>query len=217
METTTHSNTSLSPSHLLSPFSPNALKLLVGSSIVALTLSMTACSDADAINDQANATEVEETAFAIPVETQTIVTGDITSTYDTTAILEAREEAFVVARASGIIEEIFVEEGDYVEKGQVLAQLDKRRYELNLSKAQADLAGIESELEKVNKVYSKKLISDDTYDKLTSQFESAKASVRLAELDLKEATITAPIDGYIAERNAKVGNLTESFQRERMF
>ena len=178
---------------------------------------MTACSDADAINDQANATEVEETVFAIPVETQTIVTGDITSTYDTTAILEAREEAFVVARASGIIEEIFVEEGDYVEKGQVLAQLDKRCYELNLSKALADLAGIESELEKVNKVYSKKLISDDTYDKLTSQFESAKASVRLAELDLKEATITAPIDGYIAERNAKVGNLTESFQRERMF
>ena len=104
-----------------------------------------------------------------------------------------------------------------LKKGQVLAQLDKRRYELNLSKALADLAGIESELEKVNKVYSKKLISDDTYDKLTSQFESAKASVRLAELDLKEATITAPIDGYIAERNAKVGNLTESFQRERMF
>ncbi|MEE3305552.1 MAG: efflux RND transporter periplasmic adaptor subunit, partial [Pseudomonadota bacterium] len=217
METTTHSNTSLSPSHSLLPFSPTSLKLLVGSGIIALTLSMTACSDADAINDQANATEVEETVFAIPVETQTIVTGDITSTYDTTAILEAREEAFVVARASGIIEEIFVEEGDYVEKGQVLAQLDKRRYELNLSKALADLAGIESELEKVNKVYSKKLISDDTYDKLTSQFESAKASVRLAELDLKEATITAPIDGYIAERNAKVGNLTESFQRERMF
>ena len=217
METTTHSNTSLSPSHSLLPFSPTSLKLLVGSGIVALSLSMTACSDADAINDQANATEVEETVFAIPVETQTIVTGDITSTYDTTAILEAREEAFVVARASGIIEEIFVEEGDYVEKGQVLAQLDKRRYELNLSKALADLAGIESELEKVNKVYSKKLISDDTYDKLTSQFESAKASVRLAELDLKEATITAPIDGYIAERNAKVGNLTESFQRERMF
>ena len=81
---------------------------------------MTACSDADAINDQANAIEVEETVFAIPVETQTIVTGDITSTYDTTAILEAREEAFVVARASGIIEEIFVEEGDYVEKGDTI-------------------------------------------------------------------------------------------------
>ena len=112
---------------------------------------MTACSNADAIDANAQSESEKETAFAIPVETQTIITGDITSTYDTTAILEAREEAFVVARASGIIEEIFVEEGDYVQKGQVLAQLDKRRYELNLSKAQADLAGIESELDKVNK------------------------------------------------------------------
>lgn len=216
METATRS-TALLSLNSLSHFAPSSFKRLLGCSIVVLSLATTACSDADAIDANAESATVEETVFAIPVETQTIITGDITSTYDTTAILEAREEAFVVARASGIIEEIFVEEGDYVEKGQVLAQLDKRRYELNLSKAQADLKGIESELEKVNKVYSQKLISDDIYDKLTSQFESAKASVRLAELDLKEATITAPIDGYIAERNAKVGNLTESFQRERMF
>ncbi|BFT30516.1 efflux RND transporter periplasmic adaptor subunit [Alteromonas sp. D210916BOD_24] len=199
-------------------FSSHAFRQLVlASSIIGFTLATSACSDADAINAKAQAEQTEETVFAIPVETQSIRTGDITSTYDTTAILEAKEEAFVVARASGIIEEIFVEEGDYVEKGQVLAQLDKRRYELNLSKAIADLTGIESELEKVNKVYSKKLISDDTYDKLKAQFESAKASVRLAELDLKETTITAPISGYVASRNAKVGNLTESFQRERMF
>ena len=108
--------------------------LVLGSSLIALSLSMTACSDADAVDGAANEDVVEETVFAIPVETQNIRMGDITSTYDTTAILEAREEAFVVARASGIIEEIFVEEGDFVEKGQVLAQLDKRRYELNLSK-----------------------------------------------------------------------------------
>lgn len=207
METTTRRSSAL----------PLNVRLLATAGLISLSLSMTACSDADAVdaNDQAN--EIDEVVFAVPVETETVATGDITSTYDTTAILEAREEAFVVARASGIVEEIFVEEGDFVEKGQVLAQLDKRRYELNLSKAQAELTGIERELEKINKVYSKKLISDDTYDKLTSQFESAKASVRLAELDLKEATITAPISGFVAERNAKVGNLTESFQRERMF
>ena len=60
-------------------------------------------------------------------------------------------------------------------------------------------------------------MSDDTYDKITAQYEAAKANHALAKLDLKEATIVAPISGYIAERNAKVGNLTESFQRERMF
>ncbi|MEG3768915.1 efflux RND transporter periplasmic adaptor subunit, partial [Alteromonas sp. 14N.309.X.WAT.G.H12] len=129
----------------------------------------------------------------------------------------AQQEAFVVARASGIIERILVEEGDYVEKGQVLAQLDRRRYELNLLKAKADLAGIEQELAKVNLVYSRKLVSDDVYEKLAASYDAAKANVELAQLDLQETTITAPISGFIAERNAKVGNLTESFQRERMF
>lgn len=190
------------------------------SRIVLLSLALTTpfilsgCGSAEATDTEESK---EETIITVPVETSVVTTGSISSTYAATAILEAKEEAFVVARASGIIEEILVEEGDYVEKGQVLAHLDQRRYELNLAKAKANLKGIEQELAKIDKVYSKQLVSDDTYDKLTAQFESAKASLALAELDLKETTIVAPISGYVAERNAKVGNLTESFQRERMF
>lgn len=180
--------------------------------IIGISMLTTGCNEAEAI-----AEEKPKEVISIPVEVANLSNGKISSNYATTAVLEAKEEAFVVARASGIIEHIFVEEGDYVEKGEVLAQLEPQRYQLNLKKAQAELEGIEKELAKVNKVYNKKLISGDTYDKLTAQYESAQASLSLAKLDLKEATIVAPISGYIAERNAKVGNLTESFQRERMF
>jgi membrane fusion protein, multidrug efflux system len=174
---------------------------------------LTACGGAEATVD----TEKKEAAISVPVEVATLQYGSISSNYATTAVLEAKEEAFVVARASGIVEEIFVEEGDYVEKGQVLAQLDPQRYRLSLDKSKADLAGIEKELAKINKVYNKKLVSDDTYDKLSAQYAGAQANLSLAQLDLKETTIVAPIAGYIAERNTKVGNLTESFQRARMF
>jgi RND family efflux transporter MFP subunit len=172
---------------------------------------LSSCGDAEALDTE------EKLVISIPVEVAPLSMGQISSNYATTAILEAKEEAFVVPRASGIIEHIYVEEGDYVEKGQMLAQIEPRRYHLNLDRAIADLVGVEKELAKINKVYDKKLVSDDVYDKLTAQYESAKATRSLAELDLKEATITAPISGYIAERNAKVGNLSESFQRERMF
>lgn len=182
--------------------------------LILLCMPLTGCGNASADDEPQ---KEEAIALSIPVEATKIERGVITSNYATSAILEAKQEAFVVARASGIIEDIFVEEGDYVEKGQVLAQLDKRRYELNLIKAKADLAGIEQELAKINAVYSRKLVSEDVFEKLQAQFDSAKANVELAELDLKETIITAPISGYIAERNAKVGNLTESFQRERMF
>lgn len=174
------------------------------------------CGSAEAVKDGESAKEVVK-VIPIPVEVESTTTGSISSNYATTAVLEAKEEAFVVARASGIIEHIMVEEGDYVEKGQVLAQLEPERYQLNLRRAAADMQGIEKELAKINKVYSKNLVSVDVYDKITAQYESAKATLALATLDLKEATIVAPISGYIAERNAKVGNLTESFQRERMF
>ena len=195
--------------HLPKPLMHALGALLVISSSTLLS----GCFDAEANNKK----EDKQVEISLPVEVTDIQVGSISSDYVTTAVLEAKEEAFVVARASGIIEKIFVEEGDFVEKGQVLAQLETERYKLNLDRARADLKGIEKELSKINKVYDKKLVSDDTFDKLTAQYESAKASLAIAELDLKETTIVAPISGFIAQRNAKVGNLTESFQRERMF
>jgi len=189
-------------------FKPALLCMAIASSSL-----LSGCGEAEATAS----TDKKKEVIAIPVEVANLSRGDISSNYATTAVLEAKEEAFVVPRASGIIESIYVEEGDYVEKGQVLAQLEPERYHLNLDRARANLTGLEKELKKLNEVYSKKLVSDDAFDKLTSQYEAAKASLALAKLDLKEATIKAPISGYIAERNAKVGNLTESFQRARMF
>lgn len=189
------------------------LKLLSILPILLTVSLLSSCGQADSQDENLQ----EELVISVPVEISELSIGHISSNYATTAILEAKEEAFVVPRASGIIEHIYVEEGDYVEKGQILAQIEPRRYHLNLDRAKADLVGVEKELSKINKVYNKKLVSDDTYDKLTAQYESANATLSLAQLDLKEATITAPISGFIAERNAKVGNLSESFQRERMF
>ncbi|MDM7860930.1 efflux RND transporter periplasmic adaptor subunit [Alteromonas sp. ASW11-36] len=186
------------------------------STVLLSTALLSGCGEADA-NAAEQVTEKEEQVVAIPVEAQSVQLGDISSHYATTAVLEAKEEAFVVARASGIIDAIYVEEGDYVEKGQVLATLDAQRYELNLERARAELVGLEQELAKIKQVHQQNVVSDDVIDKLTAQYTAAKASLAIAELDLEEATITAPISGYIAERNAKVGNLTESFQRERMF
>jgi multidrug efflux pump subunit AcrA (membrane-fusion protein) len=123
---------------------------------ILLTVSLlSSCGDAEAL-DEDNQLEV---VISVPVEIALLSIGNISSNYTTTAILEAKEEAFVVPRASGIIEAIFVEEGDYVEKGQVLAQIEPRRYHLNLDRAKADLVGVEKELVKINKVYNKKLVS----------------------------------------------------------
>lgn len=193
------------------------LKLASVGSILVMTSVLSGCGGAQANAEGKQPKAEQQEVIAIPVEVAQLQVGNISSNYNTTAILEAKEEAFVVPRAEGIIQDIFVEEGDYVEKGQILAQLDAERYELSLARSTADLQGIEKELTKIDKVYNQKLVSDDTFDKLRAQYESAKATHQLAKLDLKETTIIAPISGFIAEKNAKVGNLTESFQRQNMF
>ena len=128
---------------------PPYLKVLALSSALLLSTALTGCGEAEAIADA----EEKPDVIAIPVEVAELVNGDISSNYATTAVLEAKDEAFVVPRSQGIINEVFVEEGDYVEKGQILANLDPERYELNVQKATADLTGIEKELTKIGKVY----------------------------------------------------------------
>ena len=165
---------------------------LLLSTVLLSTALLSACGEADA-NAAEQVEEQEEQVVAIPVEAQSVHQGDISSHYATTAVLEAKEEAFVVARASGIIDGIYVEEGDYVEKGQVLATLDAQRYELNLQRARAELVGLEQELAKIKQVHQQNVVSDDVIDKLTAQYTAAKASLAIAELDLEKRKISLSI------------------------
>ncbi|MDX1671806.1 MAG: biotin/lipoyl-binding protein, partial [Balneolaceae bacterium] len=96
----------------------NTILLIVGLySFAALTVS---CSS----ESQSKDTEDKDTTAAIPVEVSEAMRGNISAYYSTTATLEAEEEAMAVAKVRGIVKSINVEEGDYVQTGEILAQLE---------------------------------------------------------------------------------------------
>ena len=68
----------------------------------------------------------KESAAAVPVEVTPVVRRAISSFIETNGALEAENEVDIVARTSGPIVELAVEEGDLVQKGQTLARLDDR-------------------------------------------------------------------------------------------
>lgn len=175
--------------------------------LLATTL-LSGCGDSNAKED-----DKEREEFAIPVVTATIKQQPISSTYHSTATLESRDDAQVISRVTGIVEQLKVEEGDYVEKGQLLAKIDSRRYQLALNKADAELASINQELNRLKKLQVKKLVSRDQYDKLTFSYQSAKAARDLAALDLEDSLIKAPISGYIAKKMVKQGHFSQSYQQ----
>ena len=153
----------------------------------------------------------EEEKYAIPVETTTVIQGDVSSFYSTTATLEAPLEANVVTRISGLIESINVEEGDRVTKGQLLAVIDAKRQRYDLARSQAEVEIIEQELNRLKKMNNKEFISADSMAKLEYNLQAAIAKRDLAALQVEESMVRSPIEGVIAKRFVKQGNMAKEF------
>ena len=190
-------------------------------SLLALSLALSApffltgCGEATASVDTQE--EKQEEVIKVPVEAQLITRGDIANYYSANAILESVEEADVIAKVHGLIEKVLVEEGDYVEKGQVLAEIDATRYQLMLEQKRAELKRVKSEFDRLSAANSRALVSADQLEKLEWQYKSLEASTNLAALDVKEAKVVAPISGFVSARYVKEGNLVQQYQNKNLF
>jgi membrane fusion protein (multidrug efflux system) len=143
----------------------------------------------------------------VPVETARVTRGDIASFFTGTSTLEAEEETGVVARVGGVVREIYVEEGDYVRAGRVLAKLDDAKLAVEVERAGANLKNLEEEYERSQELFSNNLISAREFQQAKYEYEHQKALYELATLDLEYTSIKAPISGVVSARRVKVGNM----------
>jgi membrane fusion protein (multidrug efflux system) len=188
---------------------------------LAVALALTACKggsgdDADATSgDDSEATTEsgedgkpgEKKNEAVPVEVAAVAERRIAASYSGTANLEVPADAQVVAKTSGVLLRVLVEEGDTVQAGQALAQIDPERTRLEVARAEATMRRLQANFQRSKELFERKLVSADANDQLRYEFESAKAAYDLARLELSYTTITAPISGVVAQRMAKPGNL----------
>lgn len=168
-----------------------------GSVLLALVL-LTGCPDK-------GADEKKEEA-AVPVEVAKVSAGPIDAAYRGTATLEAEDEATVMARTAGVIEQILAEEGARVRAGQPLARLETDRLKLEAARAKAEADKAQENFDRNTRIYEKHLISKDLYDQSRFARDAARAAYDLAALTLRESEIRAPIGGVVSARYIKIGN-----------
>lgn len=149
---------------------------------------------------------------AVPVETAPAKRESIVASYTGTASLEPDREAQVVAKTSGVLLHLAVEEGDLVKEGQVLARLDPERPKLELSRAQANLSRLQNDFRRAEELFASKLISQESYDKIKFDLDTQRAAFDLAQLELSYTNIVAPISGVLSARMVKEGNLIQLHQ-----
>jgi membrane fusion protein (multidrug efflux system) len=185
--------------------------------MLGLSLVLLACSgqggssSADSDSKSADAKD-EKKDTKVPVEIVVAARRGITSSYSSTAALEARGEAQVVAKTSGVLLKLLAEEGDQVKAGQVLARLDSERPRLEVQRAQAMLAKLESEYKRAKELYDRKLLAADAQERIRFDLDTQRAVFEMAKLELSYTQIVAPIDGVIAQRMVKEGNLIQNSQ-----
>lgn len=144
---------------------------------------------------------------SVPVEVAVVAKRAIAASYSGTASLEAPQEAQVVAKTSGVLLQLFAEEGDKVTAGQVLARIDPDKTRLEVQRQQATVNKLANNYRRSQELLAQKLVSTEASDQIRYDLESARASLDLAKLELSYTNITAPISGVIAQRMVKAGNL----------
>ena len=132
-------------------------------------------------------------------------------------VVEAADSSSIGFEVGGIVEEIKVDVGDQIEKGQVLAVMDKSTYELNVEAAQASVRRAEAEFREAqsNLEREQRMAQEDigaTSQRALDQAEAARDTTRqnlsyatsrlnLARRDLERTVLYSPFDGTIATRH----------------
>jgi len=141
--------------------------------------------------------------------------------YDFVANTQSIQSVDITARVEGYLVDRNFKDGQNVDKGDLLFEIDPRTYQASLDEAKAQLekdrAALSYSLEQVARyqpLVKKQYITTDEYDQYVTQSDEALAAVKAdeaqvvqAELNLSYCSMYAPFSGRIGRRMVDVGNL----------
>ncbi len=131
------------------------------------------------------------------------------------------QSAIIKARANGILQKKFFNEGDVVKEGDVLYKIEPDSYEAtyNLAKANASALNVQvqktsKEWERIKSLYeggaSSEQEKDTAYwahESAKASYESAKASLQIATINLERTSVKATLSGVVGMKLADIGAL----------
>ncbi len=143
--------------------------------------------------------------------------------YNVTApgTIEAFERVQVTARVAGVVDRVAFSEGQQVKKGDVLVVIDSERYRLSVNSAKAALAKAEAAQKDTEAMVARREGASETHPglipgeelatyrtkSLTAKADTSVASeaLKVAELNLRDSAVRAPIEGVIQTRTVETG------------
>lgn len=185
-----------------------------------LSVSFTSCNISNGA-DKSDSNELRLPAIKIDTTTAYI-------TKDYMASIEGKVNVELRPQVEGILQEIYVDEGDFVKTGQALFKIDDDAYTevynnalANENVEKAKLKNAKLEIDRLKPLIDNEVIAPVQLEKARSNYEVAKASlakasaaVGSAKINLDFTVIKAPVSGYIGRIPKRIGNLVSKSDRE---
>lgn len=147
--------------------------------------------------------EIKEFPVSQPAQLDTIISKDYVSQVRSIQNIEIR------AQEKGYLQEIFVDEGQFVKKGQLLFRIKPQLYRAELSKAQADVKEAQIELQNAKTLADNNVVSKNEQAVAVARLDRAKAEMQLAQIHLSFTDIRAPFSGVINRIPKRLGSLID--------
>lgn len=154
-------------------------------------------------------TKVEEKKENVSYEVTSPLRMDTSYTKEYVSQIRSFRNIEIRTQEKGFLQNIYVDEGQYVKANQVLFRIMPKIYEAELKKQQAEVKAAEIEVMNAKTLVDKNVISKNELAMAQAKLEQAKAEASLAEVHLSFTEIRAPFDGVIDRLPKKLGSLLD--------
>ena len=149
---------------------------------------------------------------AVLVKAEVVETGTVSDTIEITGALESIQQVNIIPETTGVVQSIFVREGDVVRKGDPLAKIINTNASAALERSQIEMERLEREWKKAQRLQQDGAISDREFQEINTQLKTAQTSQEEALATQKRTTIRSPINGVVALVNIREGEVATSTQ-----
>lgn len=150
-------------------------------------------------------TKKETTVFLVtsPVKTDTLVLKEYVAQIQSINHIELRSQE------KGYLQKIYVDEGQFVKKGQLMFQIMPNLYLAEMQKAKAELNFAEIEYNNTKSLADNNIVSPNELALAKAKLNKAKAELALAQTHLDFTEVKAPFDGIMDRFHTRLGSLID--------
>jgi RND family efflux transporter MFP subunit len=182
-------------------------KVILYSSIpvlIAITL-FTCANQKTETEKKAEVNPLEEGAIAVTLSPVQQV--NISKPVSASGLVATKNESRLSFKIGGVIRKIYVEEGQSVQKGQVLASLDLTEIDAQVNQAKSNVEKWKRDLERVQRLYKDSAATLETLQNIQTAYDVALENKSVAEFNREYATIRASSSGKVLKKFLNEGEL----------